>query len=99
MSFNLRTTSPSAPSDYTSVVREEVVFQAGQRSAVFSIATSSDGEKEPSEVFKVNLTSTDSECVVGTPDEAFVTIVDESGKCVGVGVDVCTCVRILNIKV
>ena len=85
-----------------------MVFQAGQRSAVFSIPTSSDGEKETSEVFKVtNLTSTDSECVVGTPDEAFVTIVDESGKCVWVwvwvgvcvGVGGCTSVRILNIKV
>ena len=46
----------------------------------FSVDTLKDTLLEPSEHFKVVLTSNDENCVIGSPDESFVTIVDVTGS-------------------
>ena len=70
--------SPPASSDYTSIVRE-LVIPAGQTSATFPVDTLKDILLEDSEHFKVVLTSVNEDCAIGTPDESFVTIVDQTG--------------------
>nr|WNS50027.1 Na-Ca exchanger/integrin-beta4-like protein [Halisarca dujardinii] len=63
--------------DYTPVVRD-LIFMPNQSSVTFAVPTILDGEKEQQEFFRVDLTTTDDECVVGTPAQAFVRILDDS---------------------
>ena len=70
----------TAPDDYTALVDEEVVIEAGSISATATVMINTDNESEDDETFTVTMTSSSSLVrVVPGMDQATVTIQD-AGK-------------------